>query len=1103
MKGKFLFFSLLIGTVLLTFQTLKEKVNLEGLKIKNGSLILEKFELKLPKFSLGFYNLNLSWKKIYLTSLWINVPPSPPEAVYSPYLIRLKETVQSLELLNKILYKLPLEFYISSFYGKFGSFSLDVEKLSFKDRTLKALYIQGFNDQQEVFLITKPKLKVEKKQLTLTPLWVETPFAKVRVEGNFKNQKLELFSKLYPQTVKGYIFANLLLTENRLLLPLEGKFTVQNEEIDLKGRASTTDGKNIKGFLNLENRIVKIRSRFNYNLIEGPKVVFNGRLQKEVCNKNLSLIFGGTLLNQGLYAAYYNPLTELYGWLVYKLEPKGNWIENLRAFAQTKGWELKLEKGILKSLWENYQPPQLCQFQLKTLSGFALLNLRKKDYLAKTSVDGFTYKNLSGGKTQLFLKGNTERLTLKSRGSINADLRVNFLGTLQGQIKTSLLVNNKPLQIDLKKVSFNKTTNLWIGKVYLNKLSFNNIETSQTEVYLKLFPLERKISVDLKGNNQGFLYADLKRETFNGFLKSDISLNGKNLNLSLAAKGNKNSGTLEGNLFDKYLFKVDYQKLKQKVEIALKAATPFVNAQGKALAGENFKDIDFNLSLVAQRGLLPLYFPYLQLYGNIDLEKNTLRVNSLPACFFLFGQQLTCLKPINIWGYLNHPFVEIESFKNQPVEIKVKGHILQNWDLKGLIKLKKVFLNQLLAPKGVYLLKPEALTLAFEIEGSDPLEGLTIATDQQLELISSYLYKPLIAYITLDVRKALANLLVGLTTVDTNVLGTVKVSARLKEPYNLKVENDINNLPLRIFLPNFLSSYINLTVKGTIKGKPSHGFHINQRVGLGGFVKVLSFKPPFGTENKNPKKGEKKLKIHYNVEIKNIQPLYVNLPNGNLLVYIKGRATDKGQNLKIKIVYGRINLLGKNFTVSSATVEIKNGRIYVDLPLIYYATDRTIYLKIYGYLPVENLKLRVYSIPPAPENELLLALFGSGAANAGTQGLLAQLTNLRNLFLSAATEGVMRVVNSLAQQLLGGIKVKFEPAFDPKTGFSFGVDIEKDFGSLAAVGYHWLPSPDPKTTYWWGALKFGAGVFMRLQKYSDNTAAGSVRVIKDFGNPFD
>jgi hypothetical protein len=363
---------------------------------------------------------------------------------------------------------------------------------------------------------------------------------------------------------------------------------------------------------------------------------------------------------------------------------------------------------------------------------------------------------------------------------------------------------------------------------------------------------------------------------------------------------------------------------------------------------------------------------------------------------------------------------------------------------------------------------------------------------QSLKVFSAYAYKPLELYLTLGLEEGRLNGLLGVAeTGGRAVFGSLSLDSDLLAG-KVKISADLEDFPLHLYIPDFLTGYLNLSLRANVERK-NRFWDIDSSLSFGGFLKVLSYRPPQGGGDKqSTPPGGIKFKVHLFTG----EPLYVETPNGSLVLSLKGDITDSKRNLEVELNYGRLQMLGKTFYAGGGEVWIRDDKVYLNLPLTYYSPERTVYLRIYGYLPWENLNLEIYSVPPAPKGQLLAELLSGG----GGQGLGD--FPLTKVLLQSGAQAVTGLLENFSSSLLRGVRIRFSPSFDPQTGFAVGVDIEKDFSDFAKIGYHWFPSPNPKTTYLWGAFKFFGGGFLRYTGYSDGSNSLSLRFAKDWGFPF-
>jgi len=231
-----------------------------------------------------------------------------------------------------------------------------------------------------------------------------------------------------------------------------------------------------------------------------------------------------------------------------------------------------------------------------------------------------------------------------------------------------------------------------------------------------------------------------------------------------------------------------------------------------------------------------------------------------------------------------------------------------------------------------------------------------------------------------------------------------------------------------------------------------------------------------------------------------VEPIYVDTPNGVFVVLLSGKWENGNLKLNINISHGKLNILGKEYFVNNALVKVEGKRVYIELPLVYYAPDKTIYIKIYGYLPWQNLNMELYSVPPAPQDEILMAIISGSGGRGATLSEIKDIP-IASLLLRAASLGVVGAINKLSSNIITGLKISLVPSFESTSGLVLGFNMEKDFGDVAKLGYRWVPSSNPKSTYLWGAVKFFYNSFLRFVRYSDGTISTNMRFSTNLGEP--
>jgi hypothetical protein len=457
------------------------------------------------------------------------------------------------------------------------------------------------------------------------------------------------------------------------------------------------------------------------------------------------------------------------------------------------------------------------------------------------------------------------------------------------------------------------------------------------------------------------------------------------------------------------------------------------------------------------------------------------------------GDRLTCFEEISLTKGDSLRAV-VKTYTGFPLDLGVQLELKEKLlSVYTRLSLATEILNRFLAEFNTYIVKPQRLETQFSYRGEikDFLKRAFWNYSQTLRVFSAYAYKPLELYITLALERGIFTGLLGVAEAQGNaVFGSLTLNINALSGKK-EITADLEDFPLHLFIPDFLSGYLNLSLKGRVEQKPRF-WDIDASLSFGGFLKLLSYRPPAaGDEKGSPPKG-----LKFRLHLFTGEPLYVETPNGNLVISLRGEITESKRNLEVLLNYGRLQMLGKTFYTSAGEIKVKDDRVSLDLPLTHYSPDRTVYLRIYGSLPWENLNLEIYSVPPAPKGQLLAELLSGG----GGQGLAD--FPLAKVLLQTGATAVTGFLENFSSSLIKGVKIKFSPSFDPQTGFAVGVDIEKDFSDFARVGYHWFPSPNPKTTYLWGAFKFFGGAFLRLTRFSDGSNSLALRFAKELGFPF-
>jgi hypothetical protein len=454
-------------------------------------------------------------------------------------------------------------------------------------------------------------------------------------------------------------------------------------------------------------------------------------------------------------------------------------------------------------------------------------------------------------------------------------------------------------------------------------------------------------------------------------------------------------------------------------------------------------------------------------------------------------------------------------------------HLVGEYDFKkswaeafGWGELNPEIFNKYLIPYGLRIMLPENnstenpinLLLYWSWNLKEPLfKNLLVSLKGDFRLLSVYLYKPL--EIKTSVAIVQKGKLIGFTQFyDYNLkeqLGKISLWGNLLNQ-TFYSSYDFSEIPLSYFYDRVFSTYIKLQSKGKISFKKGFG-NITSNLSYGGYISIIKFPSTEKSreENKSTEKGRNNsLPINMELKFHSQTPLYVKFPYGYIIIINDGIVKfSRGKLTKIfhlKIPYGVIKALGRTFYVSDGKVEIQNEKTYIEIPLTYYSSEKTVFLKIYGSLPVENLNFEIYSVPPEDKEKLIMELIsGSGGSGGGNiLSLLSQNIPLADLLMKTATVGLLEAFNKFSQNIISGVKISLSPQINPQTGIAFALTVEKDFSGIASIGLHYLPSTDPKASYMWAQSRFWMSTYLRFQRYADESISVSLRFYKDYGNPY-
>ena len=1009
---------------------------------------------------IGLYQINFKNGTLKVGSLVVNVKPKKG-AVNLEQPFELKPLKVSISILEKLLYLFPFRVEIKDAYISVGKVSVNLYDLL---------------------------LQKEKVNLRLGELFIGSPraFTLENVTLTAKGNGLTLKGEIYQPRLEFEAFLNTLTWKGNLLLTLrksyrvKGLFALLSEKVTLN---ATFEGDRIRaktflvfsyptltGTFKGKAFDVKTSGEFALNLKD-----LSGNLRGKLNLCGEKFLYSAELFPEGLFAGIENLQNPIYLYL--GLEGK-----RFFSFGSVGDGILSLlyKNGNLKVKGENLSLNNLCGIRLKGLTAEGYLSENK--FLLRGGFKGFSFRSFTLGKEELLLKGRDGNFFLKLGGSVKG-LVLKRERLLWGYLSGEVGFSGKPLKFNLPSLdaywSDGKKLSLWV-----RFLSFNDfrVEEFKTFVFYRGGTFKAKLKGSINGDisyRGGKYLADLKGWVFKGL---------EPLKFGISAEGSPERG--KGKLtFDSFRGSFSYLRNKGGLALDFKGSWKFLGLFGKfRVEGEKF-NLNFSGNLTQNPlGVTGIFSAVAG--GKRDLS--TFWVRFFPFCLNFLGDKLTCFSEIFLSK--NRSLVAVvKTYEGFPLslnsEVELKN---ENLSVYTRLKLSTSVVNRFLSNINTYIVEPSSLETVFAYRGAvkDFLKRLNWNFSTTLKVLSSYAYKPLELYLTLSLESGSLNGFLGISdSSHQSVYGTLSLNANLLSG-KVKMNTDLEDFPLRIYLPEFLAGYLKLSLRGKVENA-NNLWKVKSLLSIGGFVKVLSYKSPAGGGGQNsPPKN-----VDFDIELTTGEPLYVETPNGNAVLSLRGDFTNKKRTLWVRVNYGKLQMLGKTFYVGSGEVTLKDKKVSLNLPLTYYSPDKTVYLRIYGNLPWENLSLEIYSVPPTPKNQLLAELLSGGGEG------LSEFP-LTRVLLQTGAQAVAGALERFSSSLIRGITVKFSPSFDPQTGFAVGIDVEKDFADFAKVGYHWFPSTNPKTTYLWGAVKFFGGSFLRFAEYSDGSSSVAFRFAKEFGFPF-
>ncbi len=1045
-------------------------------------LILNERGINLEKISFGWNGGNLALYGVKYSSgkltvdvftLTINPSPSP---VYGEPKVEGEAIKKGLTFFGKILSRIPLKVEIKDAFLKFGNTTVNVYSFFFERNNLSADFIEIFPGRKGWFTVENGK-----------------------IYGNYHTYWGN--AEFHSPFSEGFLLLSVRPTEGRV--DLKVPLRVNGEKFSLKGRLHFQ--KEVFGTVDFVGNGISISSGF---LLNGTEL----RSEGKIIYRNFSGAFSaeGPLLNPeyNLKGRWnfcgQTALITLRGNVrkVFLALSEGNIygsgyldFENLRGlFIATSGEEgkveLSLKSGNISLLAEDLRIRNLCGLEVSDLSLKGKLSGKLLSLKGNFSRLAFGPLKVENENFLISRKGGSALLSLS--GDVGGLLLLKD-GRLWGYLFGKLLISERPLSFSLPQVEGLLEQNQQRVHIFVKNISYDHF--SAEDFSLKALRKKRFLTLNFSGNLEGYLKLSLRGNyPYRTELKGNLYGKDKLYPIFFKASGNLSEGSGSAgfeNLVADFKYKSKLNGYGTKLKLTYDGFQLNLSS-------------DWQRDKVSLKGALSFLLSDWGIYGTVPLKgfysKEVWNLEGLPFCVYQMDRTIVCVKTFSAKGDRENIFFSVRSVKGLPIELFSEAKLRKGrLNFGAKMKVSTEFINSFLIDYSTIIRKPENLKMELSYEGkiAEIADELNWTFNQKLTLYSAYFYKPVDLYVSLFYKNREFSGFIGLADA---VGGETFGSLSFAYPFGgtLKASFDMENLPFRLSVEKFVDSYLKLGIKGKFLSgaKPS----LNATVSVGGYLNLLSYKFPSGGGDST---GKKTAKVNTDIRFLSSEPLYVKTPDGDFILTFNGRIRGKVKNINLSVNYGSLKLFDREYYVSGAKIKVENDKTYLYLPLTYYAPDRTIYLKIYGYLPWQNLKLDIRSTPPAPKEELLIYLVSGGQSGKG--GLLGQGLSqlpLADLLLRTASVGMVGLLNKLSSAFVSGVKVSFVPTFDPTEGMVVGVDIEKFFGDFARLGYRWMPSKDPKATYLWGSMRFLFNSFLRFVRYSDGSTAATLRFSKELGLPF-
>jgi hypothetical protein len=1088
----FLFFIFLIVSGVFLFEKF---VTIKGFKFF-PNLYVEKLEIKFPYTDIFLSDLTYKEKTLKLNTVSVSVK-TPPSYVYEPK-IDLALIKSIVNIVWKIVYKLHFGIKIKNIYVKINDISLNFGETELKKGKLKTKYFQLYSGNTLILEALEPKAVFDLSKLELTEKGLKILSYPAELTVSVLRKHFQGFFKLHLRTNADIFLLGNLKWDRSIKLSTEGKILLdKNSPIVFNGNF-TYDGFALDGKFstfwkdyNLTNK-----NSLHWDVLSGLTLKGYGKLQKNFlnkCNLGLKTVFGYTFNGKTVYLSGLDTNWSVGFSGIYR---KSLFLDLVNGNDTLK---VVLKSNKLFALFNKFSLNR-CSFLVKNLKGNLNYDLNQS-----TLSGNLTFENLAYGD-----KFSLDKTSLGINGKLPDWVNANFGGTISGSVekKGKQIKGNLKGSVNLfgKEANFNFPQLVYDlqrnkTQVVIKEFKYQPVVVENVNVNGLLKEGNRNIELLFSKSWNGFINLNLVKPYIFIDLKGNFSVNQRKFNFSVVSQADKVAGNIELELTN--FLQGNFQYIKQNGIYLLSSQNILKNFGKVSFKGAyngKLLSLNFVSDLNIRNGTITLTAPSII---NFDTQTGEFHLKALPFCVSYLYKTVLCTKNLEIHKKEKLE-IELTSREEFPIELQLRGEIGKTYDVLGNLKIGESFINSLINPYGFEIRNSGKIPFVVSIKGKNPIQGLYVSSDTSFALYSKYFYKPIKGYLNLSANSGEGSLFFGLQNLLTGeIYGTASGNvnfSKLEGEFNL----NLSNLPIRIYLENFVSSY--LTADAKFKGKfNKKTLRTKGNVSVEGFVKLYSYQPPGLTSKEKTKsqKTQKTYKVNYKVKLLSRGPIYIKAPNGEATVTYNGFISNNGTHLRIFINFGKLNLFGKKYIISRSSVEIKNGKTYLDFYMTHLTSDRTVFLHIYGFLPVENLKLDISSVPPAPKNEILLYLVSGGKQQKGgfSVSSMANLP-LAKVLLNAASTGVLGLVSNITSQVIGGVKFSFVPYFDPTAGMALGFSVEKDFRDFAKIGYNWAPLPDPRATYLWGSLKFLFGSHFRISRYLDGTISTYMLFSKDFGFPF-